>query len=603
VIGELAKRMLDPSITWYVDRAFGGYRRYATISTSNPQTIHICDDMICIPTRFSEYISWWDKSTNTLTRMFNLQEAWDHSTETNPNTSTPYDGIMSFVVGYKGYFLIIDLTDGTNKVRLKISVRYEPEPQVLILNTGSPANIAVTVNDPPSVLGLTQVYTTGTRGTGTTTISGGQYVVFATSTIPSVDSTNGVFAQSPIGSSKRFTYEAYYRYDYLIGDIGFDLYTGIKAPKDMLLYVHPYTPKGRGGAYNRGGINVSGYRDGNPLLAVYDSDPYCSQRTWAGGNPILSAVTGWGENENGNVKFIIFSTLNRKYNTKWEQRGDKYAFIIYDADLDEWFAVKQVKPIVDMYSYGQAGAVINPFTFEGEIFGAPDPSPSMGIDASNNVVSWTSPAPSTWTFYNGYWGVCNVYSSLGVALAGVAVGLWTDDTSVSMPADARNAFALGGMSTQVRRVGLQVMPFMDRTLSSGKTYLVVTRAKVFPSSVTADQFKAWATKLLPKVFSSSEIAGFLSVLPLVASGFGKPISNISVSAPSSAQPGATITVTGSAPNAPSKNVLVALVDPDTYQILTSAMGTTDASGNFSINLTIPSTATSKTYKVYAVVKP
>ncbi len=604
MLNKLAGKMIDPSIKWYVQRSFGGYRRYGTISSTNPQTLHVCDDMVCLPVRFSEYISWWDKNTNTLTRMFNLQEAWDHVNETYPNTNPPYDGNGMGIVGYSGYFLGIDLTDGTNKVRVYLSVRYYPEPQVLVFNTGSPTNISVNVNDPPSVLGLSKIDTNGTRGTGTTTISGGQYVVFAKTTIPQVDSTNGVFAQSPIGSSKTFTYEMYHRI-LMNKDLGFNLYTGIKSPKDIVAHFSSFGIGLYFSKLYRAPINASGYYLVNPFFYVYDSDPYASAGTWMADNICLSAYTGWGEDESGNVKFILLSLLNRKHTTKLEQKGEFEIMVIYDADLDEWFATRKLKTLGGMYSYGQAAQVRAPTTNDAELISAgyEDASASYGIDSSNNVVSWTTPPPSTYTYYNGYWGFCNIYSKQGLAVAASAVGIYTDDTNISLPSDARLAFSLAAETTRVGREGIQIKALSDVSLPQGKTYLVISRIKVFPSTLTTDEFKSWATKLLPKVLSSSDVSGFMNILPLVVGKFGKPISDIAATIPGTIQPGSTITVSGQAPNAPNRTVYVAIVDPDTYAVIASSSGTTDASGNFSVNVNIPSTVQQKKYRAYVIVMP
>jgi hypothetical protein len=602
MLDRLAGKILDPSIKWYVDRAFGGYRRYGTISSSTPQTLHICDDMICIPVRFSEYTSWWDKTTNTLTRMFNLQEAWDHTNESNPTTSAPYDGVIGGGIGYMGYFFGIDLTDGTNKVRVYVSVRYYPEPQVLVFNTGKPTNISITVNDPPSALGLSKVSTTGTRGTGNTVISGGQYVVFAKSTIPQVDTTYGVFVTSPIGSSKSYTYEVYYRYLSGIGDLGFNLYTGIKSPQDIHLGVDSLPGKFFGGSRIRTPLNFSGYNAISGVIAVYDSDPYCSAGTFSEYYVNTSVYTGWGEDEGGNVKFIVLTTNNRKHSTKAEQRINFETFAIYDANIGDWFVTKLMSPFVDAYCYGKAGQVIHPITLDSLMMDF-DANPSMAIDSSNNVVTWTSPAPSTWTYYDGHWALCNVLTGANIAISSAAVGIYTDDTTKTLPSDARNAFCVAGRTGEIKRRGLMILPFSDTSLYANKKYLVIVRTRIFPTNITTDQFKSWATKLLPKVLSSSDVSGFLNFLPLVVGKFGKPISDITAIIPSTIQPGQSVTITGSAPNAPNRTVYVAIVDPDTYSVITSGSGKTDSSGNFSVNVNIPSTVQQKKYKAYVIVMP
>jgi len=190
-IGKLAEKLSDQTLTWYTTRAFGGWVRRQAITTSSPQLLHVCDEIICIPTRFSEYLYWSSGNGNLVNRIFpNHQEAWDHTKETSPNTSAPYDGSLGGVIGYSGYFFGVDLTDGSTKNRVYVTKRTYPELQILIFNKGS---LTVRVNDPPSSFGLAR-YTTGTAGSGYVDIGQNQYVVYYKTTQPSIDTTNGVFA-------------------------------------------------------------------------------------------------------------------------------------------------------------------------------------------------------------------------------------------------------------------------------------------------------------------------------------------------------------------------------------------------------------------------
>jgi hypothetical protein len=585
----LVRRMSDPKVTWYVSKPFGGWVRRQAVSTTNPQLLHVADEIIAIPTRFSEYFYWHDGQGNLVSRIFpNHSEAWDHVNETNPNTGSPYDGIFRGVIGYEGYFLLVDLTDGASKSRVYISKRTYPELQVLIFNKGA---LTIRVNDPPTTHGLS-VFTTGARGTGYTDIGQNQYVVFYKSTVPSVDTTNGIFAKSPIGTSKMFANELI-QYQ---SDAGLNIYTGLKAPKDMLCD-SGFGLGVTGGVGNRGGINVAGYR-GGWALQIYDSDPYCTQRTWAEDNITYVATAGWAEDDLGNVKFIALATLNYKHTTKKEQRGQVLNGVIYDADIDEFFAVRMIKPLADMYSYGQGGAVIHPFT--AETFIDPDANVSRAISPTDSILEWTSPSQSSWTYYDAY-ALMNVYSS--DARATCALGIYTDDTGVSIPSDARQAFAVGGVTTQIKRYGLQIKPFMDRTLYAGKTYAVVTRCKIFPTSATGTDLLNWAKKKYPYRISDAEWTSLLNVLPFsITLAGGIPKSGvIDFSVSGNLTPGGTITVNGKVMKA-NATVYVLLVDPDTYTVIAKNSGTSDANGNFSVSLTAPSNiAVGKKYKLYVLV--
>jgi hypothetical protein len=596
-IKELAGRLSDPTLTWHITKAFGGWVRRQAVSTSNPQTLHVCDEIICIPTRFSEYLYWQDGSGNLVSRIFpNHPEAWDHTNETNPNASAPYDGTMGGVVGYSGYFFAIDLTDGSTKNRVHITKRTYPELQILVFNKGT---LTIRVNDPPSGFGLSK-YTTGTAGSGYTDIGQNQYVVFYKTTRPSVDTTNGVFAQSPLGSSKLWSYELYARGVFGIGDIGFNLYLGLKAPKDIFV-ARNYVIYLSGRSYNRGGINDSGYTGGWLGLTVYDNDPYCSQGTSAEDHIMYVGVSGWAEDEGGNPKFILSSGLVYKHTTKKEQRGQMVGVTLYDADLDEFFTLSMVKPLVNMYSYGQGGLVIHPFEEDTVTHTGADAAVSRAISPTDSVLEWTSPAPGTYTYYDAY-ALMNCYNDSNDCRASAALAIYTDDAGVSIPSDVRSAFAVAGASTYTMRRGLQVKPFMDRSLYAGKTYAVIIRHEVFPRTATGTDLLNWAKKKYPYRISDDEWASLLSVPPFAVALAGglPPSGSITFNVSGTPAPGQTITISGTGKRA-NATVWVALVDPDTYTVIAKNSGTSDASGNFSVSLTIPTTASAgKTYKLYII---
>ena len=603
-VNDLVSRLKDPSLTWNVAVSFGGkYVRRQAISTSNPQTLHVCDDIICIPTRFSEYFYWHDGNGNLVSRIFpNHEEAWDHANETNPNTLSPYDGKLDAVIGYSGYILTVDLTDGTTKTTVRIVKRNYPELQILIVNLGT---LTVRVNDPPAGFGLR--YTTGTPGTEYVDLGQNQYVVYYKTTQPSIDTTNLVFAQSPLGTTKVWDYELYVR-RLPYHDLGFNLYLGIRTLKDTLAD-SSIIPILIGGSNSRGGINISGYDYNCLTFNVYDSDPYCSQGTFAGRNIIYASVVGFATDENNNLKFSLITNLLYKHTTKVEQRGKILVVLLYDAGLDEYFTIRIINPLANMYSYGQGGATILPYTLETILSDDwefhttnTDAQVSRAIDPADSILEWTTKPATTWTYYNAY-ALMNCYDASNDCRASVMLGIYTDDTEVSIPADVRQAFAVGGHSSFVKRFGIQVKPFMDRTIYAGKTYAVLTRVKTFPRTATGTDLQSWAKKKYPVKLTDTEWSGLLSVLPLTKDlAGGKPVEGTyTILAPSTATPGSTITVSGSTPRT-NANVKVVLIDPDTYTVIASNTGVTDSNGNYSVNLTIPSTATlGKTYKIYVVV--
>jgi hypothetical protein len=600
-IKELVNRLSDPTITWYIAKAFGGWIRKDRISTTNLQLLHACDEIICIPKRFSEYLYWQDGSGGLVRRIFpNHMEAWDHTNETNPTTSTPYDGSMEFYVGYAGYWGWVDLTDGSTKARVYIAKRTYPELQILIFNTGT---ITIRVNDPPTGFGLIK-YTTGSSGTDYVDLSTNQYVVYYKTTRPDIDSTNRVFAVSPMGSSKRYSYELYLRYISNI-DLGFNLYTGIKTTGDinqdygMLMLIH-------GGYANRGGINASGIINTGPLFDVYTDDPYCSQGTWRPGFTPLFLAGGWAEDENGNPKLVLISAWARKTNTKCEEVADGYTAILYDAELDEQFRLKVVKPITNPYSYGSAGSVQTPYTMDADFISVPgtvviDAAVSRIITPTDSVTEWTSPASTTWSYYDAY-AFMNCYEVTNNSIAVAALGIYTDDTGVSIPSDVRQAFGVARASQNVASFGMRIKPFQDRRLSTGMTYAVITRVKIFPKTATGTDLLNWAKKKYPYNISSSEWSSLLSIpLFTVALAGGQPPSgSIPFNISGTPAPGQTITVSGTCLR-PNSTVWIVLFDSDTYTTLAKNSGSSDNNGNFSVSLTIPSNAQiGKTYKLYII---
>jgi hypothetical protein len=601
-IRELVNKLSDPTLTWYISRVFGGWERWETVSTSNPQLLHVCDEIICLPRRFSEYMYWHDGQGNLVSRIFpTLSEAWDHQNETNPNTSAPYDGQVYLVTGYSGFWGWIDLTDDTNKTRVYIAKRSYPELQILIFNTGT---ITVRVNDPPATHGLS-VYTTGTRGTGYTDLGQNQYVVFYKTTRPDIDTTNRVFAQSPLGSSKRYPYEMYYRYGWGI-NIGFNLYLGIKAPKDILADASMISPF-RGGSGVRSPINTSGATGYSANFDIYADDPYALAGTWRGHYGVGMLFYGWAEDEYGNVKFIILSKYLVRTNTKCEKQAYQYIANLYDADLDEWFNLYIHKPIINHVSYGQVGAVQCPYTHEGQFFDSPEQASAIDANVTrivapdDSVQEFTSPDRVAWTYYDAY-SLMNCYNAINECRAASALGIYTDDTDVSIPSDVRTAFGVSRNPGCIMTFGLQVKPFMDRTFSAGKTYAVLVRAKIFPGTATGTDLLNWAKKRYPYRITGDEWNSLLNVPPfaIALAGGQPPSGSITYNISGTPAPGQTITISGKALRA-NATVWAVLVDPDTYTVIAKASGTTDANGNFSVSLTIPTTASAgKTYRLYII---
>jgi len=607
VLSELTNRLKDPKLTWYVARSFGGWVRRQAVTTSNPQLLYVCDEILCLPARFSEYIYWHDGQGIIVGRVFpNHQEAWDHTKETNPTTSAPYDGKAGALIGYSGYLLMVDLTDGTAKSKVYIVKRSYPELQILIFNKGT---LTIRVNDPPATHGLTR-YTTGTAGSGYVDLAQNQYVVYYKTLLPDVDTTNGVFSTSPLGTSKRYTYELYV--DPLIQPDGFGiqtrLYLGIKAHKDMLIDFYALGGYFYGGSSVRAPINVSSmFVNTLPHIQVYDSDPYCSAGTYACNEAPIHIHYGWAE-EDGTVKFIYISNTVWKHNTKWEHRTTIHNTAIYDVDMDEIFKIHVVRPEANIYSYGRQGAVQRPYARDAD-YKQEHPFPGLSANVAyavkpdNTILTWSSPPGSYWVYADA-WAFMNCFNSTNECLAASALGIYTDDASIGLTggADARGCFGVCGGSDSPKMFGLQIKSFMDRTLYAGKTYAVVIRSKRFPRSATSSDLLTYATKKQPYVITASEWAETMNI-PLFSPKFagGKiPEGTIDFTVTGSPIPGEAVTVSGTCP-IPSATVWLLLMDPDTYTVVAKNSGVADTAGSFTVSLTIPSTAPiGKKYKLYII---
>ena len=593
--GDVIGSIMDPSLKWNSYRVRGGFARWGTITTSNPQLLHICDEYICLPVRFSEYFYWSDGSGNLVSRIFpNNDEAWDHTNETNPNTSAPYDGTGQFIHGLGGYGGYLDLVCGTSKCTVTLVVRRYPEPQILIYNLSSGT---IRVNDPPREHGFSS-YTNGTPGADYVDLGPNKYVVYYKTVNPAVDSS-GFFSQSPLGVSKRWSYEFYIPNGATLSDKTFPtIYTGIKAHKDIPVPQSLFAIID-GSVGNRGGINVGGVRGwGIGGFNVYKDDPYCSQGTWAESNIASIVFNGWAEDDSGNVKYIFESGLDISTNTKMEEKYRRYAVKLYVVDNDEWIVSAFIKPTVNTTSYSRNALTIAPDFGRPDVFAA-SYNKSMYMSPTDAVTEVTSAITACWDFRDG-WALANFVSSpISGAVAEAALFIYTDDAGVSLPSDARSAFGVGYCNSVIA-VGLQVVPFGDRVLSAGKIYAVAVRYKIFSGSVTSTDIANWAKRIYPKVLSSSEWSSLLSTVPFRVALMGANIipATVSVTVPSSTNPGKQITVSGNVGQ--QGNVYVVMYDPNTYRVVASASATSDASGNFSASLTVPSNISVGTYKVMVI---
>ena len=594
------EKIVDPTVRWYIYPSMAFQKRiYGNVTATN-QTLYLCDDALCIPTRFSGYLSWYDPSTGGVGgRVFpNHGEAWDHTRETNPNTASPYNGSAVVFPGFRGYFIAVDLTDGISKDSVRVLHRYT-DGAILVFNTGSPAGLTIRVSDPPSGLGYS-VQTNGTRGTGYTDIAPGQYVLFYKGTAPDVDATKGIFATSPLGSSKSYDYEFYVN---TFANVP-TMWLGIRSREDReIIAFYSYGTFRNtgafylfGGSVNTGGINASSYIvNVYPLLQVLDNDPYSTVGRWRGSHVPWQVWMGWGEVD-GTVKYAVFSMYATKHTTKWEPRARTYLAILYDFDEDVEYQVSIIKPLVNIYSNGEATGNIDPWLVN--IANDYKFATATLVLNFDDTTSKITTAPSTLTFVDNIYGACNYWGTTITCVEGVAV--YTDDPNLAI-SNAKSAWGVAIQAWSPGAYGLRIPPWGDKTLTAGKTYLAVTRQKRFPAGTPDDVLVNWMKSVQPVVLSSTDVANIMSKPPFTAWLFGRNESAASISAPPGAKPGDTITVSVIVDAAyAGKTAYALLVDPQN-NVVASSSGTVSSTGTASIRITIPSTAPPGNYTIVAIV--
>ncbi|MEM4847779.1 MAG: hypothetical protein QW794_08490 [Thermosphaera sp.] len=614
-MNELVERLRDSTLRWYIWRHFGT-RVWGDI-TGTDQTLSICDDLICLPVRFSEYFRWWDPSTNSPgNRMFDKEEAWDHTKETNPSTAYPRDCRGLIVPVYAGYYIGIDLTDGSNRVVVHVVRKRE---QMLVFNMGYYAtggikytiNIPVKVYFPPSELNMLHM-TNGSREGDGVIIERGEYVLFypSTQSPEEIDTDKGLFRYSPAGSNPSYQYELKYSatplYSINPGWYNIDvpqIYTGIKVrsdTRDLKLLFH-----GRIRSFARSPINVSGFDRFFASIQVYDSDPYASAGTWAESNIPIVLYTGWAEDQDGNPVSYIMSTFAYKHTTKKEPRARLETTIIYDMLTNEAYWLASIQPIVNIYSYGRAGVVTYPFIMS-SIYFTENATKAIAVRPDDTYIVRTTNATTCYEWNDGY-GFCNVFSDRAVCFE--YLGFYTDDPNISIANPKDMGVNRCNLWPNKRAFADQIKPYMDRTLGSRYTYFVVARTWTEPPNLSDGEYANRIKKYTPKVLTPSEWNNLMTSIPPYTLGLsGAPHPDIRVltyTVPSRVTPGQTITITGKVADEqgegePSASVYVLVVDPDTGEIVRQGEAVTEADGTFSIDIQAPNTP--KTYRVYIVVR-
>jgi len=578
-----------PSLKWYVYPAIDFTKRlYGRVTTDN-QTLYLTDGVIAVPVRFSSYLSWYDPSTGALTRMLNLQEAWDHVNEYNPIASSPYLGTMVLLAGYRSWLLAVNVTDGSQVGEVWIIRRYTDD-SILVYNRGYPYALPVDVNDPPSSLGYS-VQTNGTRGTGKTTLSQGQYVLFYKGTAPQVDAASGLFATSPIGSSKSKDYEVKHVSTYYVSTVGGSpvhvptLYTGIRAPgadvevgsSGRMLKVYRNRVTYAGISYGGFGVldsyNVSGLN--------WSADTSYGLDVGLISAP-LKVYSGWAEDDAGNVKVMVFSVQSILMNNLFVPLAKRLTYLSYDADIDEENSVSMVRPLI--LTLMQNARIL-------AVGGVSKSSLLEYIDTSNTWHSDTS-SVSQPTDVQNVWGYFNVYTDTAICAAAITVVYTNDPDFSNVRPDATRGYSIADL---VGMAQFKIGTWIAKDMTTGRTYLVGVRVKEFPPNATRAEVRAWIQNRPFKVVTD---ISRLPMYPLTAWLVGNVTDTVTVNCPAVVTGGQPFTVNVSCPTRPNKTAYVMVVD-GYGNVVSSAQGTLGSDGRASISVTAPQQV--GRYKVYAVV--
>ncbi|MFN3805332.1 MAG: carboxypeptidase-like regulatory domain-containing protein [Pyrobaculum sp.] len=580
-------------LRWYVSRLFGT-RVFGSMSAAS-QTLMVCDDVLCFPVRFSESFRWWNPSIGNIgNRMFDINEAWDHERETEPSLGYPYDGSVIIIPGRHGYFIAVDLTDGRDRTVVHIA---RSGNNILIVNMGYKiakerytSNVQIKVYFPPESLGFRHE-TNGAAAQDGVILPAGKYVQFYRGSLKPVNIERGLFRESPIGSIKVFANElvvSAFRYGTI--DIP-SFYTGIKTNAHTENMYRPAAAFGGSSGWNN--VNVSGVYGCVPAVRIADLDPYVNAGNWAN-FPCFTMYTGWAE-EGESVKFVLFSTIAYKHNSRHEIVADVSATLLYDLAEREMYLLGAIKPLTNTYSKrSEAVGVFPRLDYPGRIEFREVPAGYIVVKSNDTYERLGNDSYER----SGY-GFCAQYSTGYICHQYLA--LYTNDVNISItnPKDMYIGIV------KDRNIYCGVRYYGDRTLVAGKTYFVAARVWHEPLGLPDDEYAARVRKYTPKVLSTAEWSRRYMTLPpyvLDVGGVPKTAQVLSYSYSRSIRYGDYVTISGSVrghDGTPHANKTVDVLLLKEGAIKAEATAKTDADGNFTVTLKPPEIGD---YRVVIIVK-
>jgi len=572
-------------------KIYYGFKAEAVVTDGTYNT-YVCDNILCFPIRYDGFLKWRDPSSGAPgSRVFSLDEAWDHVNQYAPYNSTGvYGGGVVWVFGAGGYLVGVHLTDYNQLNPVYIARRYDVDA-ILITNKGS---LTVRVYDPPSDYGYSRT-TSGTEGSGYVDLGANEFVMYYKN---SIGQNAPLFSTAPIGYSPAYSDDCQVRYFNVDGIDIPSLYLGVRCNGQIggdsgrTWGVYTNTNSGIAGIvrmYRQTNVNTSGYFGFyEPMVDIADYDEKGVNSMYSYGYVPLFVYMGWVEDSSGNVIAAVAGGRMIKHSTLWSPRAYVRWAVWYDFEKGEEYRQYFISPtssdgvqLQDQpYIHIHGGEKEQAYKF-------------WYIDPNDNLISTTSQAQQILESVDAY-GFCNGYSTYenGIICAQIT-GIMYGDNNFNVNPKQGKVWRSSWANDKVGGLSMSIPGWSGKTMQQGLVYGVFVRLKRFDPYTSDDDIKKWFTSFKPVSF-----AGFDKVyVPPYAYVAGMRAGYVKVSSPTSVLRGSSFTVTVEDPSSGGKPFYVFVVD-EGGNVVSVEEGTLDSSGIGQVNISIPNVGR---YRVVAVV--
>jgi len=572
-------------------RIYYGFKAEAVVTDGTYNT-YVCDNVLCFPIRYDGFLKWRDPSSGAPgPRVFNLDEAWDHSNPGPDYSSTGvFGGGVVWVFGAGGYLVGVHLTDYSSLNPVYIARRYDADA-ILITNKG---NLTVRVYDPPSSYGYDRS-TSGVAYGGYVDLGQNEYVLYYKSL---VGQNAPLFLTAPIGYNPAYSDDCRVRYFQKDGIDIPDLYLGIRCRGREI-----GGNTGRAwGVFNNTrwkiagvvymfrylNVNTSGYFGlYEPRANIVNYDPNAANQAYDGGYVPLAVYVGWVEDQDKNVVASVIGGRMIKHSMRWSPRAYVRWALWYDFEREEEYRQYFISPTApdglplqdSPYVYINSGELTASYKF-------------WYIDPNDNLVSTTSQARQIFESVDAY-GFCNGYSTYenGIICAQITGVMYGDGNFNVNPKQGKVWRSLLA-GDNVGGLTIDIPGWNGKTMQQGLVYGVFVRLKRFDPSASDDDLRRWFTSFRPTSFM-----GFDKVyVPPYGYVAGIRAGYVRVSAPTSVNAGSSFTVRVEDPYSVGKPFYVFVVDEGGNVVLVNE-GTIDSVGIGQVTMVIPNAGR---YKIVAV---